>query len=88
MWKGLWLVLSKKATNHLSTVNCCSIQAYMMNKIHLEEKDLKVYYRVNKIQRQRTYFTIMETDSIIMKLSTPCIAVVDHFFHVYYINYI
>ena len=27
-WKGLWLVLSKKATNHLrSTVNCCSIQA-------------------------------------------------------------
>jgi hypothetical protein len=46
------------------------------------------YYRVNKIQRHRTYFKIMETDSIILKLSTPCIAAVNHFFYVYYINYI
>jgi hypothetical protein len=53
-----------------------------MNQIHLEEKNLKVYYRVNNIQRQRTYFKIMETDSIILKFSTPCIVAVDHFFYV------
>ena len=30
----------------------------------------------------------METDIIILKLSTPLIVAVDHFFYVYYINYI